>query len=35
MKRQEQKRQRKGTDKRGWLKRLLVNDRDDDFFNVF
>jgi hypothetical protein len=29
------KRQRKGTDKRGWLKRLLVNGRDDDFFNVF
>ena len=28
------KRQKKGTKKRGWLKRLLVNGRDDDFFNV-
>jgi hypothetical protein len=29
------KRQRKISKKRGLLKRLLVNGRDDDFFNVF
>ena len=29
-----EKRQRKGTDKRGWLKRLLVNGRNDNFFNL-
>jgi hypothetical protein len=28
-------RQRQRTKKRGWLKRLLINGRDDDFFNVF
>ena len=28
------KRQRERTKKRGWLKRLLVNGRDDDFFNL-
>jgi hypothetical protein len=29
------KRQRKATDKRGWIKRLLINGRDDEFFNLF
>jgi hypothetical protein len=28
------KRQRERTKKMGWLKCLLVNDRDDDFFNL-
>jgi hypothetical protein len=28
------KRQRQRTKKSGWLKRLLINGRDDDFFNL-
>ena len=30
-----EKRQRKGTDKRGWLKRLLIDKDGNDLFNVF
>jgi hypothetical protein len=28
-------RQRQRTKKSGWLKRLLINGRDDDLFNIF
>jgi hypothetical protein len=28
------KRQRKGTDKRRWIKRLLINGRNGNFFNL-